>query len=332
MDGMAKTQHGRGRTPRMARQGFEDMTMAPGWSVSETDEIARRNTTLVRGPRVRYTAPVHRRRKRSVGFTLIELLVVIAIIALLISILMPALSGAREAGRTTVCLASQKNLAGGFVMYADDNGGALVSSWTNRDERNGYDHSWVDWPQRDDGFRLRENALRNRDHVRDHQRGIRRGKLWEYVEAIETFHCLSDDRALGHGVAGNIAYRTYSIPNWVSGDDGWEDFVGSGLATRRETAIPFPVTSVVFLEESDPRGVNMNSWVMHLDREAWVDPLTVWHDDASTIGFADGHAEVRKWESRQTILMTRDQQFDTACPDNPDWKFLAEGWVNTRRE
>jgi len=269
------------------------------------------------------------------GFTLIELLVVIAIIALLISILMPALSGAREAGRTTVCLAWQKNLAAAFVMYADDNEGGLVSSWTNRDPRpgrGGMDHSWVDWPQRDDGFRLGSGALGNRDHTEDHERGIRRGKLWEYVEAVETYHCPSDDRAIGRGVAGNIAYRTYSMPNWVSGDDGWEDYVGSGLATRRASAIPFPATKVAFLEESDPRGVNMNSWVMRLHVEQWIDPLTVWHDDASTLGFADGHAEIHKWESRQTINMTRDQQFDTLCPGNPDWQFLADAWVNTRRE
>jgi len=275
---------------------------------------------------------VHTFLKRCAGFTLIELLVVIAIIALLISILLPSLRGAREAGLTTVCLASQKNLAAGFVMYADDNGGRLVGAWTNRAAHGGYDHSWVDWPQRDDGFRLGTNALRNRDHTRDHQRGIRRGKLWAYVDSVEVYHCPSDDRSVGHGVAGNIAYRTYSILNWVSGDDWWEDYVGSGLATRRATAVVFPATSVVFLEESDPRGVNMNSWVMFLDREAWVDPLTVWHDDASTIGFADGHAEVHAWESRQTIDMTRNQQFNTACPDNPDWEFLSKGWVNTRRD
>ena len=68
------------------------------------------------------------RASRSGGFTLIELLVVIAIIALLIGILLPSLSGARDSARSVKCLASMRTLGISFGFYSDDNNDMLPRS------------------------------------------------------------------------------------------------------------------------------------------------------------------------------------------------------------
>lgn len=122
------------------------------------------------------------------GFTLIELLIVIAIIAVLMSVLMPALRFAREQGQRAVCLNNLKQMALAWTLYADDYDGKLVNANTHdRDV-------WVQW-ERSYTEDTKEEAIVN-------------GALYSYCPEKRLYKCPS-------GIRGEVV--TYSIIDAMNG-------------------------------------------------------------------------------------------------------------------
>src|SRR5262245_30114880 len=125
------------------------------------------------------------------GFTLIELLVVIAIIAVLIGLLLPTISHAREQARRTACLANLRTLGQAMIQYADNHRGLLPNS---------------NPPGETEDFDATNYVLMalNRD----------------YVRAPAVFHCPSDEDPIPasidtaeHGLpnSARTSYEFYSI-------------------------------------------------------------------------------------------------------------------------
>jgi prepilin-type processing-associated H-X9-DG protein/prepilin-type N-terminal cleavage/methylation domain-containing protein len=85
--------------------------------------------------------PAVSKRKRA-AFTLVELLVVIGIIALLISILMPALSRAREQARAAKCLSNLRQLSMATLGYCNFNKGQFPGNGGR-----GGGHQWIAWDE-----------------------------------------------------------------------------------------------------------------------------------------------------------------------------------------
>jgi prepilin-type N-terminal cleavage/methylation domain-containing protein/prepilin-type processing-associated H-X9-DG protein len=215
------------------------------------------------------------------AFTLIELLVVIAIIALLMAILMPSLQLARDQAKRVHCTSNTKQLVLGWLMYKDEYDGRLVPGHTLTQTVNGKQQiQWVvgvtgTWQQQ--------------------KESIKQGLLYKFVgENVNIYRCPSDTRKPSSSMP--IAFRTFSIAGGANGET-WGDYTKATLYTE----IKNPSERYIFVEEADTRGGNLGSWQMQPKAKTWTDPVSMWHNKRTTLGFADGHAEIHEWKDQYFI-------------------------------
>jgi len=257
---------------------------------------------------------------KQTAFTLIELLVVIAVIAVLMSILLPSLNKARDQAQRVHCVSNTKTLTLAWLLYKDDWDAKLVPGATGvrSDSEVGWSGQlqWVDQPGNlDASFDVKKEAIRD-------------GLLYKYTEEVDIYRCPADRRRDSSTIP--VAFRTFSIVGGAHGE-GW----GSYTRITQYSEIKRPAMKYIFVEEMDTRGCNINSWQMDPDpaNPSWTDPVAMWHSNKTTLGFADGHAEMHAWENQDfidwnTIAMDEPQRFSFGkSPLEPeDAEYMAKGF------
>lgn len=243
--------------------------------------------------------------ERRKGFTLVELLVVIAIVALLMSVLVPALASARSGARKLVCKSNLRQLLLANIGYAGENDGFYVPAASDMWDNAGL-HRW---------HGVREALGKPFEPKRGPLAGyLADGEVKECPERVNFVKSDNWDTSFemgGGGYGYNMAYIGSRM--WQSGLDSPEAFKASYARTTRTTEVAKPAQTLMFADAA-----MSNDGKSYMEYSFAVPPYTSYagkvitayytspsihfrHRDRANVGWVDGHVGARQMANMENI-------------------------------
>ena len=233
---------------------------------------------------------------RRKGFTLIELLIVVAIIAVLLTIIAPALRKAREYAKRAYCLNNVKHLTQAWMMYADDNDDKVVRS---RAVQGNPGAAWTGWNYFDYPKEQQVDAIRG-------------GLLYKYCKNDKAYRC---PVSLEHE-----GLRTYCITSeWRPGEPG----VAQDQVLAKRSSAKFPEERSVFV---DNVGVDFDAiYGVYYSQPQWHNIPNWRHSNGTTVSFADGHAEYWRWVNVDLTVEVAIKSYEYAMENKTTSRMINQG-------
>ncbi len=230
---------------------------------------------------------------------------VIAIIAILAALLLPALTSARSKALRTSCMNNLRQFETAWLTYNGDNNGRIASCWPFDPGTHAFnENAWilgvattVNLP----GFGVVDPGELDGTN----KNSLSRGTLFPYSQSYSIYHCPSDQR----NIAGVPILRSYSMNNWMYGEpfaSPANNFDTAHRLFQKDAAVIQPVAALRF----SGRRRQLYDQRRHvcgvhgpLRRGASRTSLRYGTRSATAITFADGHAEIFKFNNGYDNLL-----------------------------